>query len=98
MDSELQQYNNNNSSLHLKISDLKLKVNAAEKEVETEKEKVKGCLAIVKRFKIDLNECIQQIQNPKKLKVFTLRSLKNRLKSKNFIINIARILSGQMIP
>lgn len=69
MDIELQQYNSNNSSLNLKITDLKLKVTAAEKEVETEKEKVKGCLAIVKRFKIDLNECIQHIQNPKKLKV-----------------------------
>lgn len=70
MDIELQQYNSNNSSLNLKISDIKLKVTAAEKEVETEKEKVKACLAIVKRFKIDLNECIQHIQTPKKLKVF----------------------------
>ena len=69
MEIELSQYNSNNSNLNLKISHLKLKVSAAEKEVETEKEQVKGCLAIVKRFKVDLNECIQHIQNPKKLKV-----------------------------
>jgi peptidoglycan hydrolase CwlO-like protein len=69
MDQELQQYNQNNSSLELSIAELKLKVKAAEKEVDKEKEKVKFCLAIVKRFKMDIQECVQHIQNPKLLKV-----------------------------
>jgi peptidoglycan hydrolase CwlO-like protein len=69
MDIELQQYNKNNAQLELSISDLKLKVKAAEKEVEREKERVKSSLAVVRRFKVDINECAQHIQEPKVLKV-----------------------------
>ena len=69
MDIELQQYNKNNAQLELSISDLKLKVKAAEKEVDREKEKVKSSLAVVRRFKVDISECAQHIQDPKVLKV-----------------------------
>jgi chromosome segregation ATPase len=68
MDIELQQYNKNNSALELNIADLKLKVKAAEKEVEAEKERVKAFLAVVRRFKVDINDCVQHIQDPKVMK------------------------------
>jgi chromosome segregation ATPase len=68
MDIELQQYNKNNSALELSIADLKLKVKAAEKEVDTEKERVKAFLATVRRFKVDINDCVQHIQDPKAMK------------------------------
>ncbi|KAJ3117421.1 Cilia- and flagella-associated protein 57 [Phlyctochytrium bullatum] len=68
MDVELEHYNKANSNLELAIADLKLKLKAAEKEVSKERSKIKACAATVKRFKVDLNECVQYIQEPKQLK------------------------------
>ncbi|KAJ3190576.1 Cilia- and flagella-associated protein 57 [Irineochytrium annulatum] len=68
MDVELEHYHKANSNLELTIADLKLKLKAAEKEVATEYSKVKACMATVRRFKVDLNECVQHIQDPKVLK------------------------------
>ncbi|KAI8852314.1 hypothetical protein BC829DRAFT_73466 [Chytridium lagenaria] len=68
MDVELEHYNKANSNLELAIADLKLKLKAAEKEVAKERAKIKACAATVKRFKVDLNECVQYIQEPKQLK------------------------------
>ncbi|KAJ3220181.1 Cilia- and flagella-associated protein 57 [Dinochytrium kinnereticum] len=68
MDVELEHYNKANSNLELAIADLKLKLKAAEKEVAKERSKIKACAATVKRFKVDLNECVQYIQEPKQLK------------------------------
>ena len=69
MDVELDHYHKANSNLELTIADLKLKLKAAEKEVANEREKVKTCSATIRRFKVDLNECVQYIQEPKILKV-----------------------------
>ena len=69
MDAELEHYHKANSDLELAITDLKLKLRAAEKEVAKERERVTSCAATVKRFKVDLNECVQFIQEPKVLKV-----------------------------
>ncbi|KAJ3044625.1 Cilia- and flagella-associated protein 57 [Rhizophlyctis rosea] len=68
MDAELEHYHKANSDLELTITDLKLKLRAAEKEVAKERERVTSCAATVKRFKVDLNECVQFIQEPKVLK------------------------------
>ncbi|KND04574.1 uncharacterized protein SPPG_00295 [Spizellomyces punctatus DAOM BR117] len=68
MDVELEHYHKANSNLELTIADLKLKLRAAEKEVAKEHARVKGFAATVKRFKVDLNECVQYIQEPKLLK------------------------------
>jgi chromosome segregation ATPase len=69
MDSELEHYHKSNSALDLQISDLKLRLKAAEKEVNHEKARVRTAGAIVRRFRVDLNECVQYIQQPKVLKV-----------------------------
>ena len=69
MDVELEHYHKANADLERAITDLKLKLKAAEKEVTKERERVTFCTSIVKRFKVDINECVQFIQEPKLLKV-----------------------------
>jgi hypothetical protein len=69
---ELEHYHKANSNLELTIADLKLKLKAAEKEVASERARYKACAATVRRFKVDLNECVQYIQEPKLLKVFII--------------------------
>ncbi|KAJ3293662.1 Cilia- and flagella-associated protein 57 [Borealophlyctis nickersoniae] len=68
MDVELEHYHKANSNLELAIADLKLKLRGAEKEVAKERERVNACAATIRRFKVDLNECVQFIQEPKVLK------------------------------
>ncbi|KAJ3089419.1 Cilia- and flagella-associated protein 57 [Quaeritorhiza haematococci] len=69
MDLELEHYHKTNAQLELAIADLKLKLKAAEREVQKEHETYQACIALVRRFKVDLNECVQFIQEPKLLKV-----------------------------
>ncbi|KAJ3074808.1 Cilia- and flagella-associated protein 57 [Podochytrium sp. JEL0797] len=68
MDVELEHYHKANSDLDLSIADLKLKLKAAEKQVAKERSRVKGCCATIKKFKVDLNQAVQYIQEPKMLK------------------------------
>jgi hypothetical protein len=70
MDVELENYHKSNSNLELAINDLKLKFKASEKEVATERARVNATMAQVRKFKVDLNECVQFIQEPKMLKVW----------------------------
>jgi hypothetical protein len=68
MDVELETYNRVTSELELSIADLKLKLQAAEKEVDNEHAHVNNAVSMIRRFKVDLEEMIQHIQDPKKLK------------------------------
>lgn len=68
MDTELQHYNSSNNNLDLAISDLRLKLKASDMEIKKEREMVHKCAAVVRKFKIDLNECIKHIQDPATLK------------------------------
>src|SRR5690242_9157543 len=68
MDVELAQYHKSNSKLELEITDMKLKLKSAEKEVCKEREKWKLLSTTVWRFKVDLVETLQHIQDPKMLK------------------------------
>lgn len=69
MDTELEIYHQNNNKLELNFSELKQKLKAAEKEVERERSKVLDGSVVVKRFKVDLNACIQHLHEPRVLKV-----------------------------
>jgi len=69
MDVELEHYSKINSNLELVIEDYKLKLNASEKEVNMEKENVFAVASTIKRFKVELSECMQYIMEPKLLKV-----------------------------
>lgn len=69
MEMELEHYNKSNLDLDLAISDLKLKLKAAQKQVDKEKEKVENGLGLLRRFKLDLSDAIQNLDDPKRLKV-----------------------------
>jgi hypothetical protein len=73
MNVELEHYNKSNSKLDLHITDLKQKLKAAEREVDKEKEKWKMLSASIWKFKVDLLETAQHIQDPKLLKVNIMR-------------------------
>jgi chromosome segregation ATPase len=68
MDDELEQYHKQTTNMDLNIQDLKLKLKAVEKEKSKEHEKVEEYMAYVKRFRRDLYNTIQLIQNPHELK------------------------------
>ncbi|KAJ3319152.1 Cilia- and flagella-associated protein 57 [Boothiomyces sp. JEL0866] len=68
MDIELENYHRATSELELAIADLKLKLRASEKEVQNERVAVQNGVSLIRRFKVDLQDCIQYIQEPKLLK------------------------------
>ena len=68
MNVELENYHKSTSELDLSISDLKLKLKAAEKEVTKERNQAIQGIALIRNFKIDLQNMIQHIQEPKLLK------------------------------
>ncbi len=69
MDTELQLYGKDNQTLNLLISDLKSKLKAADQEISKEREAWKVIAHVIKQFKVELNDCVEVIQNPKTLKV-----------------------------
>lgn len=69
MDVELENYHRTTSDLDLAIIELRLKLKAAEKEVEKERKLVNSGIAFVRRFKIDLADTVQHLQDGRKLKV-----------------------------
>ncbi|KAK6099155.1 hypothetical protein MT418_000606 [Batrachochytrium dendrobatidis] len=70
MNVELEHYHRANADLDLTITDLKLKLKAAEKEVAKERSKVNAEVALIRRFKVDLSETVQYVQDPKLLKSY----------------------------
>merc|ERR1712144_189953 len=68
MDAELDAYMRDNKQLALDISQLQMKQRALQEEIKTQKKKLRDDMALIKRFKIDLHECMQFIQEPKQLK------------------------------
>merc|ERR1719171_89054 len=68
MDAELEDYVRKNKQLALDISQLQMKQRALQEEIKTQKKKLRDDMALIKRFKIDLHECLQFIQEPKQLK------------------------------
>jgi len=68
MDAELEDYMRKNKQLALDISQLQMKQRALPEEIKTQKKKLRDDMALIKRFKIDLHECMQFIQEPKQLK------------------------------
>merc|ERR1712072_1121334 len=68
MDAELEDYMRKNKQLALDISQLQMKQRALQEEIKTQKKKLRDDMALIKRFKIDLHECMQFIQEPEQLK------------------------------
>merc|ERR1719287_108222 len=68
MDSELEDYHRKNKTLQVNIDQLQEKQRSLQKEIVTQRKKMTDCQTIIKRFKNDLHECVQFIQDPKLLK------------------------------
>jgi len=68
MDFELEEYQRKNKQLALDISQHQMKQRALVEEIKSQKKKLFGDLMLIKRFKLDLDECIAFASEPKHLK------------------------------
>merc|ERR550537_1191726 len=68
MDYELEEYQRKNKQLALDISQHQMKQRALVEEIKSQKKKLFGDLMLIKRFKLDLDECIAFASEPKHLK------------------------------
>merc|ERR1719243_420334 len=68
MEAELDGYVRKNKQLALDISQLQMKQRALQEEIKSQKRRLRDDLALIKRFKLDLSECMECIQEPKQLK------------------------------
>merc|ERR1711907_246378 len=68
MDAELEDYMRKNKQLALDISQLQMKQRALQEEIKSQKKKLRDDLALIKRFKLELSECMECANEPKQLK------------------------------
>lgn len=68
MDSDLEDYHRKNKQLQVNIQQLQSKQRSLQDEIVTQRKKMLESQTIIKRFKNDLHECVQFIQEPKQLK------------------------------
>merc|ERR1719311_831217 len=71
MDDELNDYTRKNKQLALDISQLQMKQRALQEEIKSQKRRLRDDLSLIKRFKLDLSDCMETIQEPKQLKEAT---------------------------
>lgn len=68
MDADLEGYHKKNTQLQVNIQQLKNKHNTLQDDIVSQRKKMTDCQTVVKRFKTDLHECVQFIQEPRLLK------------------------------
>ncbi|CAE8617253.1 unnamed protein product [Polarella glacialis] len=68
MDDELSDYMRKNKQLALDISQLQMKQRALQEEIKSQKRRLREDLSLIKRFKLDLSDCMETISEPKALK------------------------------
>ncbi|CAJ1399359.1 unnamed protein product [Effrenium voratum] len=68
MEDELNDYKRDLASIALQISQLQMKQRALQEEIKAQKRKLRDDLALIKRFKLDLSDCMETIAEPKALK------------------------------
>jgi ribosomal protein S15P/S13E len=68
MDQELERYHKNNANLELSISDLKLKLGGVQRELKAQRNRAKDAEAYITRFKTEVHDVVQAIQDPHALK------------------------------
>merc|ERR1719276_370299 len=99
MDSELEDYHRKNKLLQVNIEQLQDKQRTLQKEIVTQRKKMTDCQTIIKRFKNDLHECVQFIQEPKQLKDSTANLYKkyvpNGIKKQELDADIQREYNRQ---
>jgi len=67
-DADLEDYHRKNKLLQVNIDQLQEKQRSLQNEIVTQRKKMTDCQTIIKRFKNDLHECVQFIQEPKQLR------------------------------
>merc|ERR1719375_971788 len=67
-DADPEDYHRKNKLLQVNIDQLQEKQRSLQKEIVTQRKKMTDCQTIIKRFKNDLHECVQFIQEPKQLR------------------------------
>lgn len=68
MDAELDEYVRKNKQLALDISQLQMKQRALQEEIKSQKRRLRDDMALIKRFKLALSDCMETINEPKALK------------------------------
>merc|ERR1712187_273768 len=68
MDADLEDYHRKNKQLTLNIEQLNGKQRRLQEDIVTQRKKMTDSQTIIKRFKNDLHECVQFIQEPKQLR------------------------------
>merc|ERR1719243_263761 len=68
MEAELDGYVRKNKQLALDISQLQMKQRALQEEIKSQKRRLREDMALIKRFKVDLHECMHVMSEPKQLK------------------------------
>jgi len=68
MDGDLEDYHRKNTQLQMNIVQLQNKQKSLQEDIVSQRKKMTDCQTVIKRFKTDLHECVQFIQEPKQLK------------------------------
>jgi hypothetical protein len=68
MDHELEQYHKSNAALDLMIGELRLKMDGMQAEIEGQKVTLESGASMISRFRTDLRECVQYLNDHKALK------------------------------
>jgi len=69
MDGELDDYMRKNKEKALDISQLQMKQRALQEELKSQRRRLREDVALIKRFKLDLSDCVQVAGDPKGLKI-----------------------------
>eukprot|EP00933_Yihiella_yeosuensis_P068974 TRINITY_DN7503_c8_g1_i1.p1 TRINITY_DN7503_c8_g1~~TRINITY_DN7503_c8_g1_i1.p1 ORF type:complete len:1191 (-),score=308.81 TRINITY_DN7503_c8_g1_i1:162-3734(-) len=68
MDADLEDYHRKNTQLQANISSLQSKQKNLQDDIVSQRKKITDCSTVIKRFKTDLHESVQFIQEPTQLK------------------------------
>jgi chromosome segregation ATPase len=68
LDTDLEEYHKRNKQLTVSIKDLQSTQSSLQEEIVSQKKKKIDCQTMIKRFRTDLHESVQFIQDPKQLK------------------------------
>lgn len=68
MDSDPEDYHRKNTQLQVNIQQLTNKHKTLQDDIVSQRKKMTDCQTVIKRFKTDLHECVQFIQEPRLLK------------------------------
>eukprot|EP00927_Polykrikos_kofoidii_P044410 TRINITY_DN38389_c0_g1_i1.p1 TRINITY_DN38389_c0_g1~~TRINITY_DN38389_c0_g1_i1.p1 ORF type:complete len:1288 (+),score=271.17 TRINITY_DN38389_c0_g1_i1:192-4055(+) len=68
MNYELDEYMRKNKQRALDISQLQMKQRALQEEIKSQKRRLRVDLALIQRFKLDLSDCMEYVNEPKNLK------------------------------